>query len=135
MTREEEIFFLYFEEKLKQKEIAEKLKISKYIVSRTLNKNEKYKKEKERRTFEQKKIHNEKTKKYICIKREKQYAMDQKIKQDHIQASIELSSAKTIHNRAFRKWNASIYKLNPKKKYYELDKSITVSYDVPKIVK
>lgn len=135
MTREEKIFDLYFKHKLKQKDIASELGISKYIVSRTLNSNERYKMEKEKRTKEKKLIHKEKTKKYICNKREKEYAINQRLKQDHIQASIELSSGRIISNRAFRKWNASIYKFNPKKNYYEINKNITVSNDIPKIVK
>lgn len=126
---------MYFEKKFKQKDIAKQLGISKYIVSRTLNHNDKYKTEKEKRAKEQKLIHKEKTKKYIYIKREKEYAMNQKIKQNHIQASIELSAGKTINNRAFRKWNSSIYRLNPKKKYYEIDKNVIVSDDIPKIIK
>lgn len=135
MNREEKIFDLYFKHKLKQKDIASVLGISKYIVSRTLNSNDKYKIEKERRVNEKKLIHKEKTKKYICNKREKEYVINQRLKQEHIQASIELSSGKTINNRAFRKWNASIYKFNPKKNYYEINKNVTVSNDIPKIVK
>ena len=46
MTREEKIFDLYFKHKLKQKDIASELGIWKYIVSRTLNSNERYKMEK-----------------------------------------------------------------------------------------
>lgn len=46
MTREEKIIELYFEKKLKQKEIAKELGISKYIVSRVLNNNSNYKVEK-----------------------------------------------------------------------------------------
>lgn len=135
MTREEKIIELYFEKKLKQKDIAKELGISKYIVSRVLNNNSNYKVEKQNRVNEQKIIHKEKTKKYICSKREKEYVINQKLKQDHIQASIELSGGKTINNRAFRKWNSSIYKFNQKKNYYEIDKKIIVGYDVPKIVK
>jgi len=111
------------------------LGVSKYIVSRTLSKDSRYKEEKQKRVKEQELIHKEKTKQYIYSKREKEYAVSARLKQEHIQASIELSKAKTINNRAFRKWNSSIYKLNPKKKYYELDKKVTVSYDVPKIIK
>ena len=135
MTREEKIIELYFEKKLKQKEIAKELEISKYIVSRVLNNNRNYKTEKQNRVKEQKIIHKEKTKKYICSKREKEYVINQKLKQDHIQASIELSGSKSINNRAFRKWNSSIYKFNTEKNYYEIDKKIIVGYDVPKIVK
>lgn len=129
------IIKLYFENKMKQVDIAKQLNISKYKVSRTLSKDERYQKEKEKRKYQNRKKHKEKTKKYISEKREREFAINQQLKQNHIQASIELSGSKCINNRAFRKWNSSIYKVNSKKKYYEIDKNITVSNDVPKIVR
>ena len=39
-----------------------------------------------------------------------------------------------ISDRSFRKFNSSAYKYNPKKKRFEIDKKLTVSVDVPKIV-
>ncbi len=132
---EEMIIKMYFENKMKQVEIAKTLNISKYKVSRVVTRDERYQEEKEKRKHQNKQEHTDKTKKYIYDKREKEFAINQQLKQNHIQASIELSGKKSINNRAFRKWNSSIYKLNPKKKYYEIDKNITVSNDVPKIVK
>ena len=44
---EQEILELYFKQKLKQKDIAERLKISKYKVSRTVTKDNRYITEKE----------------------------------------------------------------------------------------
>lgn len=43
------IIKLYFENKMKQVDIAKQLNISKYKVSRTLSKDEQYQKEKEKR--------------------------------------------------------------------------------------
>ena len=57
------IIKLYFENKMKQVDIAKKLNISKYKVSRTLSKDEQYQKEKEKR-----KKHKEKTKNIYQIK-------------------------------------------------------------------
>lgn len=131
-------WFLFFEDKLNGEEITKKRGINAntvYIVSRVLNNKSNYKVEKQNRVKEQKIIHKEKTKKYISSKREKEYVINQKLKQDHIQASIELSGGKIINNRSFRKWNSSIYKFNTKKNYYEIDKKVIVGYDVPKIVK
>lgn len=89
---EEIIIKMYFENKMKQVDIAKKLNISKYKVSRVVTKDARYKEEKEQRKHQNKKRHTDKTKQYI-------------------------------------------YKLNPKKKYYEIDKKINVSNDVPKIVR
>ncbi len=81
------------------------------------------------------KKHKEKTKNIYQKKREREFAINQQLKQNHIQTSIELLGSKCINNRAFRKCNSSIYKVNSKKKCYEIDKNITVSNDVPKIVR
>lgn len=55
------------------------------------------------------------------------------LKQQHIQATQELSGGKsTISNRAFKKWNSSIYRYNSKSKTYNLIKGINISKDVPK---
>ena len=132
---EEIIIKMYFENKMKQVDIAKTLNISKYKVSRVVTRDARYKEEKEKRKHKNKIIHTNKTKQYIYHKREEESAINQQLKQNHIQASIELSGGKSINNRAFRKWNASIYKLNPKKKCYEIDKNIIVSNDVPKIVR
>ena len=56
---EKEILEKYFQDKMKQKDIANELNVSKYKVSRVVTKDERYIKEKERR---KKKI-EEKTKK------------------------------------------------------------------------
>ncbi len=132
---EEIIIKMYFDNKMKQVDIAKTLNISKYKVSRVVTKDTRYKEEKEQRKNQNKKRHTDKTKQYIYHKREEESAINQQLKQNHIQASIELSGGKSINNRAFRKWNSSIYKLNPKRKYYEIDKNINVSNDVPKIVR
>ena len=49
MERNKIIIELYFKQKMKQKDIAEKLNVSKYIVSRVLKEDVRYKQEKERR--------------------------------------------------------------------------------------
>lgn len=133
---EELILKMYFEDKLKQIEIAKILNISKYKVSRIVSKDfEKYSIEKERRKEVNKLCHIEKTKQYISNNRKSkgidlEYA---RLKQEHIQATRELSgSGKPISNRAYRDWNTSIYKYNEKNKSYILKRGINVGADVPK---
>lgn len=58
----ENILKMYFENKMKQTEIAEKLKISKYKVSRVVTKDSRYQQEKDNRKLENKNKHNERTK-------------------------------------------------------------------------
>lgn len=58
------------------------------------------------------------------------------LKNQHIQASMELSGGKkTISNRAFRNWNSSIYKYDNKTKSYKVKSNVVTTYDVPKKIK
>lgn len=135
MERNEIIVKLYFENRMNQKQIAEQLNISKYIVSRVIIKDSRYCKEKERRKEISQKRHKEKTIQYIKKSREKynDYCI---LKNQHIQASLELSGGKkNISNRAFRDWNKSIYKYDAKTKSYKLKSNIVATYDVPKTIK
>ena len=136
MGRNEIIVELYFTQNMKQKEIAEKLNISKYIVSRTLAKDSRYKQEKERRKEISIKKHNEKKAESVIRKRQNSrndYAI---LKNQHIQASLELSGGKVhIGNRAFRDWNSSIYRYDKKTKSYKLKSDVVATYDVPRRIK
>ena len=126
---------MYFEEKKKQIEIANILSISKYKVSRILTKDARYKQEKENRKKENKQKHIENTKRYMKIKREKQYEEAEILKLVHNQAIMELSDGNKLCNRAFRKWNSSAYKYNVKKKCYVFNRKLNGTYSVPKIIK
>lgn len=135
---EEEILKKYFEDKMKQVDIATELNVSKYKVSRVVTKDPRYKTEKERRKESNRKKNREETKKYISKERKKKkddIAYEQ-LRQAHIQATMELSGGrKTISNRAFRNWNSSIYKYNEKNQSYQLKSGINVGADVPKTIK
>lgn len=131
---ENKILGMYFKKKMKQIDIATKLGISKYKVSRVISKDPRYKDEKENRKIENKKKNIEYTKSYMKQKwgnREQDtYAV---LNNMHDQAVRELSGAKNhISNRAFKNWNSSIYKYNEETKSYVLKRGITVGADVPK---
>lgn len=55
----------------------------------------------------------------------------------HNQASCELSQRRTINNRAFKKWNSSVYQYHNKTKEYRLKEEFKnkISYAVPKKIK
>lgn len=136
MGRNEIIVELYFTQNMKQKEIAEKLNISKYIVSRTLAKDSRYKQEKERRKEISIKKHNEKKAESVIRKRQNSQNDYAILKNQHIQASLELSGGKVpIGNRAFRDWNSSIYRYDKKTKSYKLKSDVVATYDVPRRIK
>lgn len=120
--------------KKKQIEIANTLNISKYIVSRAVTKDARYKSEKQTRKDNSKLKHTKDTINYIQNKRkQKREKMDyETIRVMHNQAVQELSGGKTIGNIAFKKCNSSIYRYNSKSNTYNLIKGINVSKDVPK---
>lgn len=134
----DEIIKKYFQDKMKQIDIANELNISKYKVSRVVTKDSRYKKEKERRKQANQKKNREETKEYINKIRKKKkddigYAQ---LKQAHIQATAELSGGrKSISNRAFRDWNTSIYQYDSRTQSYKLRKGIITGVDVPKKIK
>lgn len=136
MEIKEQILELYFNKKLKQKDIATKLDISKYIVSRTLKKDARYLLEKERRKENNKIKHKEKTIDYINKNRDNKRNDYEYMKQQHIKASLELSGRKNnISNRAYRDWNTSAYKYNSKTKTYNLRKELNAGFATPKSIK
>lgn len=133
---EEDILKMYFKEKMKQIDIAKKLNISKYKVSRVISKNAESSKEKEKRKIENKKKNIEFTKNYIKQKRSESKNNDYAIMKNlHDQASMELSAPRKLSNMAYRNWNKSAYKYNQEKSRFEFRKGLGRSYDIPKYIK
>ena len=134
---EEEVIYLYYIEKMLQKDIAERLNISKPTVCRIIKKDQRYMQEKENRKQLNKIKRNKDIQRRVKGNRKKANASNiQILKKMHEQASLELSGGKkTISNRAFRDWNTSVYKYNNKNKCYELKKGINTGADAPKRIK
>lgn len=131
---EEQVIYLYFTKKMLQKDISEKLNISKSTICRIIKKDERYIEEKDNRKRLNKIKHNKDIQRRVENKRKQASASDiQILNRMHEQASLELSGGKRpMSNRAFRDWNSSAYKYNNKNKSYELRKGITAGADVPK---
>ena len=136
---EQEILNLYFEECLKQTEIAKRLNISNSKVSRIVTKDSRYPEEKERRKEISKNKHSESAKRIMKKKREKikfeKNADDLLLRKMHSQASMELSKNSRLSDMAYRNWNTSAYKYNEEKKRYEFREELGRSYDVKKYLK
>lgn len=136
---DEMILDLYFNKKLKQKEIAEKLNISKGKVSKTLSKDNRFYSEKQSRKHNNKIRHNNDIKERVIknrkIKQFKDKADDLMLKNIHNQDTMELSGRKHLNNESYRKWNSSAYKFNPSKNRFEFDENLGRSFDVPKFIK
>lgn len=139
--RNKRVCDLYFESKMTFSEISKVIKISTSQVSRIIKKNENYIIEKSQRKKQNKIKHVESTKKIMKKKRNShdKARSDEKAVLDylHNQASCELSQRKTINNRAFKKWNSSIYQYHNKTKEYRLKEEFKskTSYAVPEKIK
>lgn len=134
-----QILELFYNENLSQKQIAEKLNMSKGFVSQVVTKDIRYAEYKQKKMQKNKKKHNKEIQKRVEEKRKQlQYRNsvdDLILKTMHDQASIELSKRNHLSDENYRKWNSSAYKYNPSKKRYEFDENLGRSYDVPKYIK
>ena len=139
MSKKDEITNLYFANGEVPADIARKLNISKSAVTQVLQKDERYKEEKEIRKKRNKIRHNERTKEIIKktrkIKQYKNKSDDLILKKMHNQASQELSKGKRLSNLAYRNWNTSAYSYNEAKRRYEFKEELGRSNDVPKYIK
>lgn len=138
-SNREKTIKMYFVDKLKPVDIAQKLKISKSAVTQFLNTDFRYREEKSIRKKLNKIKNKEETKDYIKNKRKNiqfRHSVDDLIlKNMHIQASIELSQPKKLSDMAYRNWNKSAYTYNQKKNRFEFRKELGRSNDVPKYIK
>ena len=101
-NRKELILNMYFIEKLRPVDIAKKLSISKSAVTQILKKDKRYAQIKSDRKNKNNKNHIRKTISYINKKREIDRIENEYMKQQHIQASSELSGGrKPISNIAY----------------------------------
>lgn len=135
MNKREQILKLYYEEDKKPTYIADIAQVSNAYISKVVKTDSRYKEKKLQQKENTKKRKREYTNLKMKQLREKKIQENAFIKQQHIDASKELSGGKVISNRAFRNWNSSIYKYDQKIKSYKLRKGIVASSDVPKKVK
>lgn len=141
MTKKEKIIISYYEERLNTITISENLNVSKQYVSKIIKTDTRYLDEKNRRKNEssirQRKRNINCITKNRKIKKEMNARLDAFMEKQHIQASGELSGKRTINNRAFKKWNSSIYDYYNRTKEFRLKEEFKnkTSYAVPKKIK
>ena len=136
MNKKQEIIKLYYEDDMKIIDIANAVQVSRAYISQVIKLDSRYNDKKEMQKEATQKRKKEYTNNRMKKLREEKRQQDAFIKQQHLQATQELSYGRAIiSNRAFRNWNASIYKYNSKSKSYKLRKDILVGLDVPKTIK
>lgn len=134
MSNKEKIIDLFYNEHLKTVDIALKLNVINAYVSKIIKKDSRYHEEKSQRKQQNKLKHKERTIEYMKLKQKSNKDSYEALKAQLKQDAEELSYYFDISNRSFRKFNASAYKYNAKKKRFEIDRKLTVSIDVPKVV-
>lgn len=136
MSNKEKILDLYYNQHLKQNEIAKIVDTTTQYVSKVVRTDKRNKEEKEKRkkeNSENRKIYlREYFKTYNRPKKDVN-SYEQMIAQQ-IQDSMELSfSSSNISNYAFVKWNSSAYHTNNKGNLV-IDRKLKVGFDIPRTV-
>ncbi len=134
MSNKEKIIHLFYTKHLKPVDIALQLDISNSYVTKIIKKDSRYHKEKTQRKQQNKIKHKEQTIDYIRKKQKSNKDSYEALKYQLEKDAEELSYYFDISNRSFRKFNASAYKYNSKRKRFEIDRKLNVSIDIPKTV-
>lgn len=136
MSNTENILDLYYNQHLKQVEIAKQLNLSKQYVSKIINTDSRNKQEKETRKQSNSEKRTVYLKQYFKTyeKRKKDDDSYNQMLAQQKQDSYELSyCSNNISDYAFRKWNPSAYHTNSKGNLV-LDRKLKVGCDIPKSI-
>ena len=134
--RKERILDLFFNEHLKQVEIAKIVGVKKQYVSKIVKADSRYAEAKQNKIEENAIKRKEYLKDYYkTYKRPKQEDNSyEQLKAQQLQDSLELSySSGNINDYAFAKWNISAYHRNSKGNLV-LNKGLNVGFDVPRTI-
>lgn len=125
----------YYNEHDKPTNIAKQLNVNPSYITKIIKNDTRYIQEKEYRANISKE--NRKIAKREWIRNKRQNEADKElyefVKQQHIEASKELSYSYEISDLAFRKWNSSAYHRNSKGNLI-IDRKLKVGSDVPKSI-
>lgn len=141
MTKKEMIIISYYEEGLNTITISKNLNVSKQYVSKIIRTDSRYSDEKNKRKEES--AIRQRQRNINCIKKNRDIKkainerLNGSLEKDHRQAAGELSGRRTINNRAFKKWNSSIYDYHSRTNEFRLKNEFKekTSYAVPKKIK
>ena len=125
----------YYNEHDKPTNIAKELNVNPSYITKIIKNDTRYIQEKEYRA--QISRENRKIAKRDWIRNKRQSESDKQlyefVKQQHIEASKELSYSFEISDLAYRKWNSSAYQRNSKGNLV-IDRKLKVGSDVPKSI-
>lgn len=125
----------YYNEHDKPTNIAKELNVNPSYITKIIKSDTRYVQEKEYRA--QISRENSKIAKREWIRNKRQSETDKQlyefVKQQHIEASKELSYSSEMSDLTYRKWNASAYHRNSKGNLV-IDRKLKVGLDVPKSI-
>lgn len=138
MNNKDKILKMYYEEKIKQNDIATLLEISQSYISQIIKNDIRYNSFKEHKHKQSMQKKAEYNKAYLAnYERPKQIDNSYQALQAQLARDAQALSYKNdnyMSNLAFTKWNRSVYKYDKYSSDLVLDKSINVTKDVPKRV-
>ena len=134
IDKNQKIIMLFYEEHKRPTDIAKELKVSKPYITKVIQKDERYIKEKEYRRDISKENHKVCKRNYINKRRQKEkleyQAMIIQINKDN----EYLSTKKEISDLAFVKWNRDMFRYDKNSSNLILRKGFKFAFDVPKRV-
>lgn len=134
IDKNQKIIILFYEEHKRPTDISKELKVSKPYITKVIQKDERYIKEKEYRSNLSKENHKVCKRNYINKRRQKEkleyQAMIIQINKDN----EYLSTKKEISDLAFVKWNRDMFRYDKNSSNLILRKGFKFAFDVPKRV-
>lgn len=134
IDKNQKIIMLFYEEHKRPTDIAKELKVSKPYITKVIQKDERYIKEKEYRRDISKENHKVCKRNYINKRRQTEkleyQAMIIQINKDN----EYLSTKKEISDLAFVKWNRDMFRYDKNSSNLILRKGFKFAFDVPKRV-
>ena len=126
----------FYEEHLKPSTIAKELGVNPSYVTKVIQKDTRYIKEKEDRAKISKENRKEAKREWIRNKRQNDYnkQLDEYVKMQHNQASKELSYSSEISDLSFVKWNRDMFRYDKNSSDLVLKRGFKFAFDVPKRV-
>ncbi|MDD3303996.1 MAG: hypothetical protein PHP54_03670 [Clostridia bacterium] len=137
MSKKIMILDMFYNNHLKQIEIAKELNVSKAYVTKIIKCDSRYTTEKNTRKEDN--VFNRRLYLYNYLKdyrakKKEDKQLDEFVKKQHEQASYELSAKPHISKTSLRKSCGSIYDYNSKTNSFHVKKNICVSFDMPRTI-
>lgn len=133
-SSKEQIIELFYIKHIKLVDIARKFNVSNAYIIKVIKKDCRYIDEKNQRKQSSELRHRKYTNDYMKEKQKAARESYEILKYQLEKDTQELSYNYGISDRSFRKANSSAYHYNSKKKRFEIDRKLTVGFDVPKVV-